>query len=963
MATDPGLDGEESISSKCHNLIRKLNDLIDLLKEKEATDGVVVTPTSVSDVLDRFSLWCGNLGALHKPTKKLSLDQRLADAPDVKDQILVNIDDFNEAIEDLSGIILGDNPNREISSNDDYDDLNDDGGAGLHDDDDPPMDEAHMNLELMAEAMRSLFQLGVLVRKSGPRDRFQKALQQSTISYPEFFDVNYVEQKYSKLYKAEDRRLSTRLGSANAKRRQFMTYCREHKARLDAHDDDDAPVIRDGATEKLSSKATTFIQNTESGATEPITGEEDDAISIMTATTTFNSDTKLKLPSLAEVSSGEDSFECPICFTLQSIETEKSWKIHAFRDLKAYICTVGGTECNSLFFGDRNAWFEHELQNHRSRYNCTLCDRKGFQSKASFMEHISSTHGSFPQDQLSALADASCVIPSLFNARDCPFCDDWASVLQQRQNTKGKRVDNGIIQDVFVPAAKFKRHVATHQEQLAIFVVPRSSDPDADENVGSDSTTARLEEQFPIDASGSGENSDMDELPNPGDTPFDTKTYVRTTTSVPSDTQSAFSDIDVENNDDAVDDEASGDPTAEARPDPFPSKDADEGVPTVTEDEFNYITSDDLEQHGFPKDDDKPTTNSDPDPAPAPDPDVLRIKIGDRVLLYNFPAYSIGDGKLRVIDLRNQIGRRLQLDVARTHLLGMSYKGRELENNDYPLRNYGVKNNSIIDVVLPKAPFLEDLSEEDSPSLKSENSNDGGPKTTEPPETINRTEIETEEAREKLGAEKIQTETDTGEEGELNIESTAQKRRRERRKERWEKGRQEEEEIRREEEAQRQRLMERMAPQNKGKIPRHRRLDTYKWIGSDEEGGSDDTNQPEGARSTGSGLDRENPEAEQVPPKKPPADSPALRELAALERDFNTNYLPQCQQFSANPPGDYKQLEKEHRRISETIMQEILLKLDGIETEGIPEVRARRKGLVAYVHTALKDIDKHLRNI
>lgn len=234
----------------------------------------------------------------------------------------------------VSSIILGDNPNREVSSRDDGDDdqNHDDSGLGLNDGErqeldpnDSVMDEAHMNLELMAEAMKSLFQLGVLVRKSGPRDRFQKALRQSTFAFPEFFDINYVEQKYSKLYNNETRWLSKRMGSANAKRRQFIKYCREHKARLDAPEDE-TPIVRDGATEKLSSKATTFVHNVGPKSLEVTSGDEDDAISIMTAMTTFNSETKLKLPRLAELSPDGDYFECPICFTLQSIETEKAWK-------------------------------------------------------------------------------------------------------------------------------------------------------------------------------------------------------------------------------------------------------------------------------------------------------------------------------------------------------------------------------------------------------------------------------------------------------------------------------------------------------------------------------------------------------------------------------------------------------------------------------------------------------------
>ncbi|RYP77948.1 hypothetical protein DL771_000807 [Monosporascus sp. 5C6A] len=331
MATEPGLDGDES-----------------LLEEKEATDKAVVPSASVSDILDRFLLWCGNLGALHKQIKKLSLDQRLSDAPGVRHQILVNIEDFNEAIQDR----------------------NNDGGADVNDGEredfdagDMPMDEAHMNLELMVEAMKSLFQLGVLVQKSVSRDRFQKALQQSTFIFHENFDVDYVQQKYPKLYNTKNRWLSKRLGSASAKRRQFIKYCREHKARLNAHDNETL-VLRDGATENLSSKATTFVHNVEPRSLEPASGDDDDAISIMTATTTFNVDTKLKLPALAEFSSGA------------------------------------------------------------------------------------------------------------------------------RKNAKDKGLDTGATHDAFVSGTKFKRHVATHQEQLAIFVVPRSSNPDTDEDIGSDGVAA-----------------------------------------------------------------------------------------------------------------------------------------------------------------------------------------------------------------------------------------------------------------------------------------------------------------------------------------------------------------------------------------------------------------------------------------------------------------------------------------
>ncbi|KAI6081435.1 hypothetical protein F4821DRAFT_249343 [Hypoxylon rubiginosum] len=57
----------------------------------------------------------------------------------------------------------------------------------------------------------------------------------------------------------------------------------------------------------------------------------------------------------------------------------------------------------------------------------------------------------------------------LLNAKDCPFCDEWAVDILLKAIKKDK---HKLEKDDTVPitVARFKRHVATHQEQLAIFV-------------------------------------------------------------------------------------------------------------------------------------------------------------------------------------------------------------------------------------------------------------------------------------------------------------------------------------------------------------------------------------------------------------------------------------------------------------------------------------------------------------
>lgn len=229
----------------------------------------------------------------------------------------------------MKAIVTGENPNRGM-----HDDGSDDDEEPV-DSDSSPQDEAHMLVEVIAQSMRSLFRMGVLIRQATTQDRFQRAMQHTELAFPDTFDIEHVEVKHAKLRLAESRWLARRLGSAMAKRRQFIKYCRDHKSRLGA-DHVDVPVEMETRTEArtetrtelLSSRATMFMktQYVDAGFLHSKLEEAEDAASLMTASTTFDGDMLQRLPRLKDLSPDEEPFECPICFTLQDFLHEKAWK-------------------------------------------------------------------------------------------------------------------------------------------------------------------------------------------------------------------------------------------------------------------------------------------------------------------------------------------------------------------------------------------------------------------------------------------------------------------------------------------------------------------------------------------------------------------------------------------------------------------------------------------------------------
>lgn len=315
------------------------------------------------------------------------------------------------------------------------------------------------------------------------------------------------------------------------------------------------------------------------------------------------------------------------------------------------------------------------------------------------------------------------------------------------------------------------------------------------------------------------------------------------------------------------------------------------GVPAITDDDFSYITSEDLESHGLDKPR-RPQQKNAPDassshsygrsaPQVPEDDDILLIKNKGVTYPEHFPAYSIGDGQVLVRDLLERVQLVMKISPRRARRVRLLYKGRQLKDMDKPIRDYGVKNNSEVLVVLGDAT-AEDSSDESSEEVVVVDGDAGA--TRKKPNKKKRRGKKRDAAARSSAAD---SNSNTGLE-----------------------------------------------------VP----------FDSDRRGGSSSRPESPSALSGVSGASA----AASVP-------GGPMAKLNSIGMHFTTKLLPLCSHFIANPPADPKKRVDEHRRISETVMQQVILKLDEVDTQGEDEARARRKELVRHVQSVLKEMDARLQ--
>jgi hypothetical protein len=328
--------------------------------------------------------------------------------------------------------------------------------------------------------------MSIIIRNASPRDRFARAQSSRQAPFDESFDIKHVAQKYPFLDMEDKMWLKERLGKAITQRRQYFRYAREHRDKL-SKDLSDSCKPENEPTEYLVAGAISMSQEGQTKATKPTSTlaptaastlffsdvqiSEEDYIDHQSQTSYALSlgekedDSQLRLPRFVDVAQGSSTFECPLCWTIQSIHSESSWHKHGFSDLRPYICTF--QECDLKLFAERGDWFEHEMQHHRVQWHCHFCKRDDFRSLEKFNKHLHQHDVRISEEQLSALGEASKRPMENIPASDCPFCNEWESELRQANPDIAKN------EEIVVTPTQFRQHVGSHMQQLALFAIPR----------------------------------------------------------------------------------------------------------------------------------------------------------------------------------------------------------------------------------------------------------------------------------------------------------------------------------------------------------------------------------------------------------------------------------------------------------------------------------------------------------
>ncbi|KAF2786341.1 hypothetical protein K505DRAFT_221217, partial [Melanomma pulvis-pyrius CBS 109.77] len=396
--------------------------------------------------IERFRIWCSEVAA-HR-IRRSSLDYKLREASHLRDRVLELLRGLEDVIREANEIICGDKVPWEDLSDIDSD----------CPEDELPQVEATTELQQlvsnMAEIVTCLMQLSMSLQNPAPHDQFKGSIH-IDMTHFETFDIEHVRGKFPN---AEEY-LVTRLGKAISRRRQYLRYRDLHRKKLEQGlqlPEPAPPVIQSTVASpiplavKTSSSIVDLVKN----------DYYEDTLSQTSYASSTNDATRLRPPPLPEQGQDGAPFECPLCFRFTSVRQVSSWHKHVYRDLQPYVCSFEGCIIPDSTYESRHDWFNHEVQAHRTWWECISGCNLPFHSHSDFQRHLQLVHADCSSEERLSDIMRSCERNINMDAEaQCVLCQQHLPSLTQ-----------------------LRHHLGKHYEELALFALPSYMNDDQDES-------------------------------------------------------------------------------------------------------------------------------------------------------------------------------------------------------------------------------------------------------------------------------------------------------------------------------------------------------------------------------------------------------------------------------------------------------------------------------------------------
>jgi len=318
------------------------------------TEGLTVQ--AWQDELGRLRLWASNIDAhrTHR-TGQSYLDLRLRDASHIRGQIVELLKALHRRIQDAR-IILA-----EVR-----DDDGDEVFVDEHSDEDEIPSEIEELRRSVANMIRCLFRMAMLVRNPAQHDLLVGARTAAAAAFARF-DYNHVRDKFPRA----DPALVSRLANAITRRRTYLKHRRTHAAKFiseaeDVNQDVQESQVQDDTTSDSDGYVLSDTVSTDASAWSAVFRDEDSqaGVSQTSYSTSSMTGNSVTIPSPPKASENGASFECPYCYSTIAIHNTRSWIAHVFQDLQPYVCI--DLECMTphRLYPTSHQWLDHMMVAH-----------------------------------------------------------------------------------------------------------------------------------------------------------------------------------------------------------------------------------------------------------------------------------------------------------------------------------------------------------------------------------------------------------------------------------------------------------------------------------------------------------------------------------------------------------------------------------------------------------------------